>query len=323
MSIDLAPTEEHAQAMIWTSDTDLWLVAARLDGELTLYHFDVEGNELRGWSSPVAASLTVHTYIAQDSAGLLWVGAGYALVAFDPAKEVFVFGERLPLDDEDAIPNALSKDIPVPGTWITGLAPSGRGGISLIRHNVLAEFSAGVNGVRRGPRLTHAPEMLMTLPDGAPVALAREKDFAILSASGGTPVATAERYSVVAPATCRPALAFVAGTLVTTAEGNSQAVRSRLHTSPLDLGVASPDGGRAAFALRDAGQILTLDCERQQVAELKLPTTSNEGFFGGINVDGTPAATPGDSAPQILSVAINNAGAVAIGDDRMHVWIWK
>jgi hypothetical protein len=99
----------------------IWAAVFSLRDPDELVRVDAESEDVRRWPLPETEHNGYLGQIELDEHGVVWVFANYSLARFDPATEV-MRSVVLPEEVEDAIPTALDRDDPLPGTWISSIA---------------------------------------------------------------------------------------------------------------------------------------------------------------------------------------------------------
>ncbi|HEX6140234.1 MAG TPA: hypothetical protein VF013_07225 [Candidatus Limnocylindria bacterium] len=129
----------------------LWLAIMQRSGPDQLVAVTTDGLEQQTWLLPDADYGGFVSRVKVGDGGNVWVTQPYRLIRFDTKTETFTFTE---FDREvpDAFANALDPGNPLPGTWISAIAPDGIG-ILVARNNVpyLLELDAQLKEVGRRP----------------------------------------------------------------------------------------------------------------------------------------------------------------------------
>lgn len=98
-----------------------------------LYRISTTGVSTR-WRLPETTHNGFLSQVKLDSNGKVWVTEEYRLVRFDPVTEQMT-SLILPVESQAAFNDALESDNPMPGTWISSIAPIADG-VLVARQNV-------------------------------------------------------------------------------------------------------------------------------------------------------------------------------------------
>jgi hypothetical protein len=184
----------------------LWLAIMRATGPDELVAVDVETLEQAAWTLPDADYGGFVSRVKIGADGVVWVTQPYRLVRFDPASSSLV--ERaFDLVVPDALPNALDPAAPLPGTWISAIAPDADT-IVVARNNVpyLVRLDDSLAEVERIPvpdPYAGAQDLVVAATDriwllsgptvpAAVVLLGRNGEVVSEVAGGGTRLASAD-----------------------------------------------------------------------------------------------------------------------------------
>ncbi|MGK2966756.1 MAG: hypothetical protein ACSLFM_14295 [Tepidiformaceae bacterium] len=312
----------HVYALHWSSDNDLWYVRSSPGDEISVVRFELESGESTTWKAPFAEGQTPHTYVAEDGAGLLWVGVGYSLAAFDPASGSFTSVIALDPESAEAEPSALDRGNSLPGTWIAGLMPGAAGDLVVVRNNVLATYTVTPGGVVVAERLTSAPDGLQLVAGAArPYRFDGDEVSFVDDAPGleapGSRVAAAT-------ASCGAAADVSAGTAQFAFGGRAVSVEG-LGMEPREPIAANESF--IAMGLSIDGAVLRLDCTSGAVDRYELGSDYVLVSGPGASSDPTVTAAIEESNRGIemrhhaLAVAVSSAGVLAVGIDTGDVAI--
>lgn len=116
----------------------VWLAVMRISEPDWLYAVSANG-DLDRWALPDSQHNGYLSQVEIDATGAVWVSQEYVLTRFDPQTEE-ITSLSLPEDAPGALPGALGPGNPLPGTWISAIAPYGDG--VLVARNNVATFVA-------------------------------------------------------------------------------------------------------------------------------------------------------------------------------------
>lgn len=295
----------------------LWLAILRASGPDELVSVDVETLKQTAWTLPDADYGGFVSRVKVGPDGAVWVTQPYRLVRFDPESSSIV--ER-PFDPvvPDALPDALSPDSLLPGTWISAIAPDA-GTILVARNNVpyLVRLDDSLTEVERipvPPPYAGGQDLAVAGPDrlwvlSAPTAPASvallERSGRVIAeiAGGGTRLASADGRTV--------ALGL--------ADGSAQLNPDGSRSSGLGLGRSDPSraailGSRTVIYDAGAGAIVLFD-GTTEIGRLTL----DEEIIEVPNPAG--GSTIGRIRTAVNDVALDGRGRVWYLDGRAHALV--
>jgi hypothetical protein len=113
----------------------MWFAVMSPGGPDTLYSYNVKDGRLTDWPLPDSDGNGFMSEIRIGSDGAVWITQDYRVIRFEPST-----GETASLDlstqVEGALPGAVDPGNPLPGTWVSAVAPDAEGGALVARNHV-------------------------------------------------------------------------------------------------------------------------------------------------------------------------------------------
>jgi hypothetical protein len=112
----------------------LWFSVMSPAGPGTLYRYTLSDGSLDDWALPDSDGNGFFSEIRLGPDGSVWINQDYRVIRFEPSTG-HMTSIDLELQVKGAMPGALDPGDPLPGTWVSGIAPDG-GGALIARNHV-------------------------------------------------------------------------------------------------------------------------------------------------------------------------------------------
>lgn len=303
-------------AQTWTSESILWYVLSSTGDKTSLVRADTTSGQSTTFNVPASDGPTPHTYLAEDSSGILWVGVGYSIIGFNTQTEEVEAKFVLRKEDALAVRGALDRGNSLPGTWITGLMADSEGRVSMVRNNVSAVFEVTTEGVA-------VLEQLPASPHGLQMITGRPQPFQY----EGDSVAYLGRASASKAGTRIAGSVGGCGISANTATGEAELLAISVnYVAPIRFGRREPIEVNSNFAVAASsseGAVFVFDCKTSELRRFQMATELV--FPGGLAEDDSEGsvATQGQVEMQhrAVAVAISHAGRLAVSTDTGDILV--
>lgn len=249
----------------------------------------------------------MYTFLVEDKAGLLWIGANYTLAAFDPTSLTFVSQQELDRRPPELSPEAAASRF-FDGSWITGMAIGRDGEVVVARHNTNALYRADRGGLSVIRHLGQPPTGLRVIEGRVEAVVNRNDQVAVVDSDRVQPLLT---------------LGNSGCSLSYRAPGEGARLTAGDYVHPVGLLLAPEEpiafdetGKRAVLGVARDGAIVLADCARGTVDVV--PLGSEFVFMDGLSGN-SRINEPIQNLTFALDVAVSPGGTVAASTSAHQV----